>query len=148
MYVCMRSLDFLQIFLVKIPFGGRAWGKGKKKKEKRKKKQTSWQQTVIVNLKPVPSSIYHKAATIWTTPAAADDTRQQQMCTHSVQETQQYKCNSVPESKELPESLSGLKSITNYNHRLKRIPSPHLTRIGNINIQKQEMNELKCKTIH
>lgn len=39
-------------------------GKRLKKKKKETNKQTSWQQTVIVNLKPAPSNIYNKAATI------------------------------------------------------------------------------------
>lgn len=53
----------------------------------------SWQQTTIINSKPVLSNTSHKAATIWTTHAAADKTRQQQMYSvHTVQETQQYNC--------------------------------------------------------
>lgn len=140
-------IGFSSICLVKIPFSGRAWGKGKKKKKqnnKETKKQTSWQQTVIVNLKPVPSNIYHKAATTWTIQAAADETRRLQSCIHSVQETQQYKWN-----------CSRIQSITRklirtQKHFKLQAPTEKNTPTPShkyINLQKQEMNELKCKTI-
>lgn len=143
-HVCMRSLDFLQCCLVKIPFGGRAWGKGKKKRKR--KKETNLLaadincelQTSTKHYLPQSCNNLNNPSSSWWNKVAAD--------VHTVYGRHNNTRVTVTESKVLLQN-SGLKSISNYNYRLRRIPPPHLTKIGNINLQKQEMNELKCKTI-